>query len=142
MSPYKVMVDDNFHYMAEDERWEYGTFATAEEALDACRRLVDEALLEEYRDGATAEQLFVRYTSFGDDPFIVALDDAEKVDFSASAYAEQRAMELTMAGPVGVERRWPRFRQRRVTRDFCHDRNDDERVGERSEQFLLAASRC
>jgi hypothetical protein len=55
MSPYKVMVDDNFHYMAEDERWEYGTFATAEEALDACRRLVDEALLEEYRDGATAE---------------------------------------------------------------------------------------
>ena len=80
MSPYKVMVDDNFHYMAEDERWEYGTFATA-------------------------EQLFVRYTSFGDDPFIVALDDAEKVEFSASAYAEQRAKELTMPGPVGVERR-------------------------------------
>ena len=105
MSPYKVMVDDNFHYMEEDERWEYGTFASAEEALDACRRLVDEALMAEYRDGATAEQLFVRYTSFGDDPFIVALDDADKVDFSASAYAEQRAMELTMAGPVGVERR-------------------------------------
>ncbi len=79
MSPYKVMVDDNFHYMEEDERWEYGTFASAEEALDACRRLVDEALMAEYRDGATAEQLFVRYTSFGDDPFIVALDDAEKV---------------------------------------------------------------
>ena len=105
MSPYKVMVDDNFHYMEEDERWEYGTFASAEEAVDACRRLVDEALMSEYRDGASAEQLFVRYTSFGDDPFIVALDDAEKVDFSAAAYAEQRAMELTMAGPVGVERR-------------------------------------
>jgi hypothetical protein len=45
MSPYKVMVDDNFHYMEEDERWEYGTFATAEEALDACRRLVDEAMI-------------------------------------------------------------------------------------------------
>ena len=99
MSPYKVMVDDNFHYMAEDERWEYGTFATAEEALDACRRLVDEALMEEYRDGATAEQLFVRYTSFGDDPFIVALDDAEKVEFSAAAYAEQRAVRAHHAGP-------------------------------------------
>jgi hypothetical protein len=94
-----------FPLHGEDERWEYGTFATAEEALDACRRLVDEALLEEYRDGATAEQLFVRYTSFGDDPFIVALDDAEKVDFSASAYAEQRAAEFTAPGPVGVERR-------------------------------------
>ena len=101
MSPYKVMVDDNFHYMAEDERWEYGTFATAEEALDACRRLVDEALMEEYRDGATAEQLFVRYTSFGDDPFIVALDDADKVEFSARTYAEQRAAELTMPRPGG-----------------------------------------
>ena len=105
MSPYKVMVDDNFHYMAEDERWEYGTFATAEEALDACRRLVDEALLEDYRDGATAEQLFVRYTSFGDDPFVVALDDAPKVEFSAQTYAEQRAKEFTAPGPVGVERR-------------------------------------
>jgi hypothetical protein len=105
MSPYKVMVDDNFHTMEGDERAEYGTFATAEEALDACRRLVDEALMAEYRDGATANQLFVRYRSFGDDPFIVALDGAEKVEFSAAAYAEERAVELTMAGPVGVERR-------------------------------------
>jgi hypothetical protein len=105
MSPYKIMVDDNFHYMEEDERWEYGIFASAEEALDACRRLVDEALIGAYRDGATAEQLFVHYTSFGDDPFIVALDDAEKVDFSAWTYAKERAAELTMPGPVGVERR-------------------------------------
>ena len=105
MSPYKVMVDDNFHYMKEDERWEYGTFASAEEALAACRRLVDEALLEEYRDGATAEQLFVRYSSFGDDPFIVALDDAPKVEFSAQAYAQQRARELTAPGPDSAQRR-------------------------------------
>ena len=33
---YKVMVDDNFHYMEEDERYQLGTFATAEEALAAC----------------------------------------------------------------------------------------------------------
>ena len=105
MSPYKVMVDDNFHSMKQDERWEYGTFATADEALAACRRLVDEALLEEYRDGATAAQLFVRYSSFGDDPFIIALDDAPKVEFSARAYAEQRAQELTAPGPESAQRR-------------------------------------
>jgi hypothetical protein len=23
---YKVMVDDNFHYQDEDERWEYGVY--------------------------------------------------------------------------------------------------------------------
>jgi hypothetical protein len=41
MSLYKVMVDDNFHYREEDERWEFGTFAAAEAAIAACRKLVD-----------------------------------------------------------------------------------------------------
>jgi hypothetical protein len=91
MASYKVMVDDNFHYMDEDERWELGSFATSAEALAACRKLVDESLVEEYRDGATAEQLFDRYTSFGDEPFVVALDGAPKVDFSARTYARERA---------------------------------------------------
>jgi hypothetical protein len=76
MSPYKVMVDDNFHYMEEDERSEYATFATADEALDACRRLVDASLLTEYREGETADQLYQRYTDFGKDPFVVALEGA------------------------------------------------------------------
>jgi hypothetical protein len=105
MAPYKVMVDDNFHYMDEDERWELGRFATAGEALAACRKLVDESLIEEYRDGATADQLFDRYTSFGDEPFVVALDGAPKVDFSARTYAEQRARELAVAGPEAETRR-------------------------------------
>jgi hypothetical protein len=36
MPRYKVMVDDNFHYQCEDERWQYGVFLTAEEAIAAC----------------------------------------------------------------------------------------------------------
>lgn len=105
MSPYKVIVADNFHYADEDEHFELGTFATADQALDACRRLVDEALLAEYKDGATAEELFERYTSFGDDPFIVAVAGAPKVEFSAWTYARQRAQELATPGPAGAERR-------------------------------------
>jgi hypothetical protein len=101
MSPFKVMVDDNFHYMDEDERWEYGTFATAEEALTACHRVVDESLLEEYRDGATAEALYDRYTSFGDEPFVVVAPGVAKVEFSARTYARARAVEL-MDGPAGA----------------------------------------
>jgi hypothetical protein len=103
MASYKVMVDDSFHNV--DERSEYGTFGSAEEALAACRRLVDEALMAEYRDGATAEQLFVRFSSFGDDPFIVALDDAPAVEFSARAYAQTRAAELTAPGPESTQHR-------------------------------------
>ncbi len=101
MSPYKVMVDDNFHYADEDERFEYGTFRAAEEALETCRRLVDEALVAEYQDGNTATQLFDRYKSFGDDPFVVALDGARKIEFSAWTYAEQRALELASPGQEG-----------------------------------------
>ena len=98
MSPYKVMVDDNFRYGEEDERSEYGTFATAEEALETCRRLVDEALLAQYKDGETADHLFERYKSFGDDPFVVALDPAPNIEFSAWTYAQRRALELVAPG--------------------------------------------
>ncbi len=101
MSPYKVMVDDNFHYTDEDERSEYGTFLTVEEALGTCRRLVDEALLAQYQDGETAVQLFERYKSFGDDPFLVALDSAPKIEFSAWTYAERRASELAASRSGG-----------------------------------------
>jgi hypothetical protein len=101
MSAYKVMVDDNFHYGEEDERSEYGIYPTAEEAQEVCRRLVDASLLAEYRDGQTAEQLLGRYTSFGDDPFIVSLDGAPRVEFSAWTYARQRAQDFTATGEAG-----------------------------------------
>jgi hypothetical protein len=99
------MVDDNFHYMDESERWELGVFASAEEALEACRRLVDRSLADGYKAGATAAELFAHYKSFGDDPFIVALDDAPKPSFSAWTYAQARAVELTAPDPEGSRRR-------------------------------------
>jgi hypothetical protein len=105
MCPYKIMVDDNFHYGEESERTEYGTVSTVEEALAVCRRIVDESLLAEYREGASAERLYDRYTSFGDDPFVVALDGAPKVEFSAWTYARERAAGLAARGPEGAQRR-------------------------------------
>jgi hypothetical protein len=91
---HKVMVDDNFHYMEEDERAELGTFATAEEAVAACRRQVLAFLLENYKPGMTATELHDYYTSFGDDPFVVAPPGAAEVKFSAWDYARERAVEL------------------------------------------------
>jgi hypothetical protein len=40
--PYLVLVDDNYHYMDPDERWTLGRFATLDEAIAACRQLVDQ----------------------------------------------------------------------------------------------------
>jgi hypothetical protein len=99
MSRYRVMVDDNSHYQEEDARREHGVYETLEEARAICRTLVDRSLGDEYRPGISAEQLYDRYTSFGDDPFIVAVDGREKgVLFSAWTYAKERCVAICGGG--------------------------------------------
>jgi hypothetical protein len=91
MPRYRVMVDDNFHYQDSDERWEQGTYESVDEALAACRGIVDQSLQEEYRPGISAEALYGRYMSFGDDPFIMVLEGADdSAMFSALSYAKER----------------------------------------------------
>lgn len=96
MSQYKVMVDDNFHYMDEDARSEHGTFATLEEAVAACRALVDRSLRTSWKPGMSADALYEQYVAFGDDPFIVAPPGTASgvVLFSAWDYARERAKEI------------------------------------------------
>ena len=82
---YTVFVDDNFHFLDEDERWCAGEFATAEEALAKCRKIVEESVDHCAEPGMTAEEVYEAYVSFGDDPFI------KGVEFSAWGYAKQLA---------------------------------------------------
>jgi hypothetical protein len=101
MAIYTVMVDDNFHYMDPDERWEYGTYATREEALAMCRQLVDRSLLEQYKPRMAAAELYELYVFFGDDPFIVGMEGSdEKVPFSARDYARERVEVLCAEGKL------------------------------------------
>jgi hypothetical protein len=90
---FTVLVDDTFHYMDTDERWTLGAFATAEEAVAASKAIVNAYLGETYAPSMNAEVLFLRYTQFGEDPFIVA-SDGERVAFSAWDYAKARSREL------------------------------------------------
>lgn len=85
------MVDDNFHFMDESERWQLGEFATLEQAIAACRRMVDDCLQSYYKPGMTAEALEAAYRMFGDDPFIPGVD---RETFSAWSYAAARAKEM------------------------------------------------
>ncbi|HEX8247626.1 MAG TPA: hypothetical protein VF599_05625 [Pyrinomonadaceae bacterium] len=89
---YQVFVDDNFHYMDEDERYKHGDFATFEEALTACKAIVDECLRESYEEGMTAGQLYTVYTGFGEDPFIVG--ESVPFRFSAWDYAQERCSQI------------------------------------------------
>jgi len=94
-SRYKVMVDDNFHYMDEDERYELGVFPTVEEAVAACKRIVDSDLNGFLKPGITAAELYDMYASFGEDPFVVREAYSDPVAFSAWDYAKERSDALT-----------------------------------------------
>jgi hypothetical protein len=92
---YQVLIDDNFHYQDESERVQHGMFATADEALVACRSIVDDFLDGAFKPGMSAESLYGLYTSFGEDPFIRAVDPKDApVTFSAWEYARRRCEEM------------------------------------------------
>jgi hypothetical protein len=89
---YRVMVDDNFHYMDESERYKLGDFDSCESAIAACKKIVDDFLRSSGPAGATAKELWEQYTTFGEDPFILTTDPDCR--FSAWDYAQQRCGEL------------------------------------------------
>jgi len=92
---YQVLVDDNFHYMDQDERYTLGQFDNLDEAIAACKRIVDEFLIHSYKPGMTAEELYQGYVGFGEDPFIVGPGATR--EFSAWAYAKTRCVEIARA---------------------------------------------
>lgn len=89
---YSVFVDDNFHYMDEEERYKLGDFSSYEEAVEACKRIVDEFLESAYKKGVSFEELYRGYIGFGEDPFVVPDDRVNH--FSAWDYAKARCREL------------------------------------------------
>jgi hypothetical protein len=68
---YKVFVDDNFHYMDEEHRYFLGEFDTAEAAIAACQKVVNECLEEFYKPERTADELLKLYALYGEDQFIM-----------------------------------------------------------------------
>ena len=89
---FKVLVDDNFHYMDESERHAAGEFATLAEAIAAAQSIVDEYLASAFTIGMTSDELMASYAMFGDDPFIVG-NEVSGVPFSGREYARQRAVD-------------------------------------------------
>jgi len=90
---YRVLVDDNFHYGNEDERYQAGAFDSYEHALAKCRSIVEECLAEQLKPGMAAEELYAAYMMFGEDPWISAVpEDAAR--FSAWEYARARSREI------------------------------------------------
>ena len=85
---HKVWIDDNFHFMDEDERVFHGEFSTPTQAIVACQKIVD-ANIESITENLTdPDKAYESYVCFGDDPWI------EGVEFSASEYAKIKIREF------------------------------------------------
>ena len=101
LSRFRVLVDDNFHYMCEEERYEHDVFDSVEDAIAACRRIVDGDLEGYLKHGVTADKLCEMWFLFGSDPFIVPLEGPDGQErFSADDYVRERSKVLagTSAG--------------------------------------------
>jgi len=96
---YTVRVDDNYHYMDESERFTLGEYETWDEAVAAAKKLVDDFLSENYKPGMIAGDLYVCYTMFGEDPFIVGDRPESKEAFSGWDYAKARCEDLCRRAP-------------------------------------------
>jgi hypothetical protein len=112
MSPpagkYTVLVDDNYHYMEESARHRVGSFDKLDEAIAACKKVVDEWLEDSRKPEMTAGELYGMYKMFGEDPFIVSEGDSS-VPFSAWEYAEGRCEEICGGSEKPGTGRWDRL---------------------------------
>ncbi len=90
---YEVLVDDNFHYMDESERYASGVFHTYDQALKHARRIVDRSLLDLMEPGKSADDLIASYVMFGEDPWIRPTPEGTE-RFSAREYARDRAPDI------------------------------------------------
>jgi hypothetical protein len=89
---YIVYVDDNYHFMDEDERYVSGEFDDCESAKKHCMGIVNTSLMKGYRRGMDWNELLKSYKAFGEDPWVSSLD--ADCQFSAWDYAEQRCQEI------------------------------------------------
>ena len=89
---YIVLIDDNFHFMDESERYSSGTYTTYEEAVEKCKQIVDEFLEDAISPEDSVDSLYTCWLMYGENPFIIG----ENVgDFSSTEFAKLRCEKLT-----------------------------------------------
>jgi hypothetical protein len=97
---YSVYMDDNYSLPPDDSRYKLGEFATLDEAVAACKRMVDGFLKLHLPSDRTAAERYEDYTHFGPDPFIVTDDPAAgQPAFSAWTYAKEQCQLNNMQSP-------------------------------------------
>ena len=94
---FRVIVYENSHYQDPDEAYEHGRFSSYQEAVRACRSIVDGFLRSALKPNMTSTELFTQYTTFGEDPRVGG--EVGEPPFSAWDYAKERCGELCGVSP-------------------------------------------
>lgn len=89
---WRVFIEENSHYMDEDERQFLGSYQSYQAAEVACREVVNRSLCELLKPGMTSEELFSLYAGFGEEPYIVG--PAVGIPFSGWNYAREQCRSL------------------------------------------------
>ena len=90
---FRVFVDDNFHPQDESRRYALGPYPSYAAAVVVCEQIVDRSLDSAYRLGMSATQLYERYVTEGEDPWVWPGPE-ESPRFSARAFARRRCAEV------------------------------------------------
>lgn len=103
---YHITVFDNFHRGDQDACWVSGTYSTAEEAIAAVKRRVDQELEHFWSElcrqnagPATLDELVSQYDSFAETP--VAFDSDGRMIFDTAAYMKSRSAEMIAEAEAG-----------------------------------------
>jgi hypothetical protein len=103
--PYHVTVFDSFHRHEPEEAWVSGTYATAEAAIAAVKRKIDDELeyfwsevCHQDKGIATLDRLISHYNSFAEAP--VAFGADHKTIFNSTAYVIAMAAEVVTEPPA------------------------------------------
>ena len=81
---YRVLVDDNYHYMDESKRHTAGSYDSLEEAVNRCKEITIQSLKDLYEEGIAPEKLKAQWAMFGEDPYVFG--GAGAVPFSARKF--------------------------------------------------------
>jgi hypothetical protein len=92
--PYLIYVYDNYDH--GESGYRAREFDDATDALTYCHKMVDDYLTSAFKPGTTAQDLWDRYTGFGDDPRIDSVG-VPGVSFSAWDYAKARCEAICKA---------------------------------------------
>lgn len=83
---YVVYVDDNFHHMDESERYKLGEFWSCEEAIEACKKIVDEFFNRTFDQNISYEELYNGYTMYGEK----TLSSSQVIEIASSQHGIMR----------------------------------------------------